>query len=511
MTTLPSASYSIVVRCRIKNLPGMFGRLATTIGDAGGDIGAIDIVRQDKDGLVRDITVNCRDDAHGAAIVDAIGQVGGVSVVNVSDRTFLLHLGGKIEVTGRVPLKTRDDLSMAYTPGVARVCRAIAEDPSRAFNLTIKRNTVAVVSDGTAILGLGDLGPLAAMPVMEGKALLFKEFGKVDAFPICLDTTDADEIVETVVRLAPTFGGINLEDISAPRCFEIEERLKTRLDIPVFHDDQHGTAVVVLAALFNACRVVGKPLESLRVVVNGAGAAGVAVVKILLASGIRDVVACDRAGAITLGRTEHTNAAKRWLAEYTNPRGTCGGLADVLAGADVFVGVSAPNVLTADDVRRMAKDPIVFALANPDPEIAPEDVAGLARVMATGRSDYPNQINNVLCFPGIFRGALDVQATDITEGMKIAAARAIASVVTDEELSEDYIVPSVFNRRVAEVVAAAAAEAAVADGVARRPGAVASAPAAEDTQAAQASVPFVANGDVQIFTSGFHLMRPARA
>lgn len=475
--SLPSASYSIIVRCRIDNRPGMLGRLTTAVGVAGGDMGAIDIVRQERDVKIRDLTINCRDDGHGEEIVAAMGDIPGIEVVNVSDRTFLMHLGGKIEVTSKAPLRTRDDLSMAYTPGVARVCRAIAQDPSRAFNLTIKRNTVAVVSDGTAILGLGDLGPLAAMPVMEGKAMLFKEFGKVDAFPICLDTKDTDEIVETVVRIAPAFGGINLEDISAPRCFEIEERLKALLDIPVFHDDQHGTAVVTLAALLNACRLVGKPLESLRVVINGAGAAGVAVAKILLASGIYEIIGCDRAGAIYAGRPENMNAAKERFAEITNPRKRKGTLAEVVAGADVFIGVSAPGALTADDVRRMAPDPIVFALANPDPEIMPEDAAGVARVMATGRSDYPNQINNVLCFPGIFRGALDVQARDINEEMKLAAARAIASVVAEEELSEDYIVPSVFNRRVAEVVAAATAEAAVASGVARR--STGSAPEAE--------------------------------
>jgi malate dehydrogenase (oxaloacetate-decarboxylating) len=471
-TITPSASYSIIVRCQIDNRPGMLGRLASAIGEAGGDIGAIDIVRYEKGSLVRDVTVNCRDDAHGQAIVAALRALPGIAVVNVSDRTFLLHLGGKIEVTSRAPLKTRDDLSMAYTPGVARVCRAIAQDPSRAFALTIKRNTVAIVSDGTAILGLGDLGPLAAMPVMEGKAMLFKEFGKVDAFPICLDTKDPDQIVETVTHIAPAFGGINLEDIAAPRCFEIEERLKARLDIPVFHDDQHGTAVVVLAALMNACRVVGKPLETLRVVLMGAGAAGVAITKILLASGVTQIVGCDRAGAIYRGRIENMNPTKVWFAAQTNHEQCRGGLSDVIAGADLFIGVSAPDVLRLDDVRRMARDPIVFALANPDPEITPEETAGVVRVMATGRSDYPNQINNVLCFPGIFRGALDVQASAITEEMKLAAARAIASVVPDEELSEEYIIPSVFNRRVAETVAAAVAEAAVTSGVARRPHAV---------------------------------------
>ena len=446
----------------------MLGRLASTIGEAGGDIGAIDIVRQDKGLLVRDITVNCGDDAHGDRIAQAIRGIDGINVVNVSDRTFLMHLGGKIEVTSKSPLKTRDDLSMAYTPGVARVVRAIAKDPARAFALTIKRNTVAVVSDGSAILGLGNLGPLAAMPVMEGKAMLFKEFGRVDAFPICLDTQDVDEIVETVVRIAPAFGGINLEDISAPRCFEIEERLRARLDIPVFHDDQHGTAVVALAALVNACRLTGRPLEGLRVVVNGIGAAGVAIIKILLASGVSDIVGCDTHGAIHAGRTANMNPMKQWVADHTNVGRQHGTLAEVLAGADVFIGVSAPGVITARDVALMAQDPIIFALANPDPEIMPEDVTDIARVIATGRSDYPNQINNVLAFPGIFRGALDAGAITINEEMKVAAAHAIASAVADEELSEDYIIPSAFNRKVVDAVAAAVAEATIATGASRR-------------------------------------------
>ncbi|NCA13032.1 MAG: NAD-dependent malic enzyme [Proteobacteria bacterium] len=468
MSSRTSASYSIIVRVQIENRPGMLGRLASTIGEAGGDIGAIDIVRQDKGLLVRDITVNCGDDAHGERIAQAIRGIDGINVVNLSDRTFLMHLGGKIEVTSKSPLKTRDDLSMAYTPGVARVVRAIAKDPSRAFALTIKRNTVAVVSDGSAILGLGNLGALAAMPVMEGKAMLFKEFGRVDAFPICLETQDVDEIVETVVRIAPAFGGINLEDISAPRCFEIEERLRARLDIPVFHDDQHGTAVVALAALVNACRLTGRPLEGLRVVVNGIGAAGVAIIKILLASGVTDIVGCDTRGAIHTGRTDNMNPMKQWVADHTNAEHRHGTLAEMLVGADVFIGVSAPGVVSASDIAAMAPDPIVFALANPDPEILPEDVAGIARVIATGRSDYPNQINNVLAFPGIFRGALDAGAVTINEEMKVAAAHAVASAVADDELSEDYIIPSAFNRKVVDAVAAAVAEATVASGVSRR-------------------------------------------
>src|SRR5687768_15597279 len=392
MEAVPSASYSMTLRVEFPHRPGALAEVLTAVGGAGGLVGAVDIVKMGRERSIRDITVNARDSEHGRQIVDAVEAMPQTRVINVSDRTFQMHFGGKIEVRSKTPIRSREDLSMAYTPGVARVCLAIAEDPERAFNLTIKRNTVAVVSDGTAILGLGDLGPLAAMPVMEGKAMLFKEFGKVDAFPICLDTKDVDEIVETVVRLAPTFGGINLEDIAAPRCFETEDRLKERLDIPVFHDDQHGTAVVTLAALLNACKLVRKPLESLKVVINGAGAAGVAVAKILLASGVREIVGCDRAGAIYAGRTERMDASKERFAHISNPRALKGSLSDVLVGADVFIGVSAPGALTPDDVRRMAKDPIVFALANPDPEIMPEDAVGIARVMATGRSDYPNQI-----------------------------------------------------------------------------------------------------------------------
>ena len=464
----PSASYSFTIRCAITNRPGMLGRLTSCIGDRGGDIGAIDIVRAEPGLLVRDLTVSARDDDHAAAIVAAISALGGIEVVNVSDRVFLLHLGGKIEVQPKAPIKTRDDLSMAYTPGVARVCLAIAADPAKAFQLTIKRNTVAVVSDGTAVLGLGDIGPAAAMPVMEGKAMLFKEFAGVDAFPICLATRDPAAIVEAVAAIAPGFGGINLEDISAPRCFAIEEALKARLDIPVFHDDQHGTAVVVLAAAINAARIVGKRLEELRVVVNGVGAAGVACIKMLLAAGVADIVACDRCGVLT-AESPLSGEMQRWVAAHTNPRRLAGSVHDALAGADLFLGVSGPGVLTPDDLRRMARDPIVFALANPAPEIQPEDARGLVRVMATGRSDYPNQINNVLAFPGMFRGALDCGARAINEAMKLAAAEAIAASVAPAELSEEYIVPSVFNRRVAGDVARAVVAAAIATEVARRP------------------------------------------
>jgi malate dehydrogenase (oxaloacetate-decarboxylating) len=400
-----------------------------------------------------------------------------VKVTSVRDRTFLLHEGGKIEVRSRIPLKDRADLSMAYTPGVARICNAIAADPSEVHKLTIKKNTVAIVSDGTAVLGLGDIGPEAALPVMEGKALLFKEFAGIDAFPICLridadDPTGArgvDQIVEAVERFSPVFGGINLEDIAAPRCFEVEERLQASLDIPVFHDDQHGTAVVVLAALRNSLKIVGKDMADLKVVVAGVGAAGVAIAKILLQAGVENVIGVDRKGAVYSGRDD-LNASKRWFAEHTNPEHRRGAIHEVMPGADVFVGVSGPGLLLRDDLRVMHRDPIVFALANPDPEILPEATTGLATVVATGRSDYPNQINNVLCFPGIFRGALDAGATRITEGMKLAAADAIASAVSEDELSADYIVPSVFNRRVVELVAEGVARAAAEDGVLRAPG-----------------------------------------
>ena len=464
----PSASYSLTIRTETQNIPGMLGRVTMAIGNEGGDIGAIDIVNVGGGAMVRDITVAARDEAHGQAIVVALEKVEGVRVVNVSDRTFLIHLGGKIEVTGRVPVKTRDDLSMVYTPGVARVCMAIYEDPSKQWALTVKRHMIAVVTDGSAVLGLGNIGPAAAQPVMEGKCLIFKGFADVDAFPICLATQDSDEIVETVQRIAPVFGGINLEDISAPRCFDIEDRLRRTLDIPVMHDDQHGTAVVVLAALKNALRVVGKAMAEVKIVINGAGAAGVAIAKILALAGANRVIICDRAGAIYAGRTDNMNSVKESLATTTNPKRERGDIHEVMRGADVFIGVSGPGLVTPADVAAMAPDSIVFGLANPIPEVQPEEIADIARVIATGRSDYPNQINNSLAFPGIFRGALDVQATAITEEMKLAAANAIAGLVSDEECHEQYIVPSMFDRRVAEAVAEATREAAWAGGVARK-------------------------------------------
>jgi malate dehydrogenase (oxaloacetate-decarboxylating) len=463
----PNASYSVCVRVAIENRPGALGRLTTAIGAEGGSISGLDIVEVTGDVMIRDVTVFAVDEAHAERIRQAIEDVDGVHVRSASDRTFLMHQGGKIEVRSKVPVATRDDLSMAYTPGVARVCLAIADDPALVHEYTIKKNTVAIVTDGTAVLGLGDIGPEAALPVMEGKALLFKEFAGVDAFPVCLRVGSADELVATVERLAPVFGGINLEDVAAPRCFEVEERLKASLDIPVFHDDQHGTAVVVLAALRNALKVVDKKMDDLKVVMAGAGAAGVAIAKILMQAGVANIIGVDRRGAIYRGRPG-LDVSKQWFAEHTNPELRQGAIHEVLPGADVFVGVSGPGLLKRHDLRVMHDRPIVFALANPDPEISPEEAEGLVAVMATGRSDYPNQINNVLCFPGIFRGALDAGATAITEGMKLAAADAIASSVPDDELSPGYIVPSVFNRRVVEQVAGAVAQAAALEGVVRR-------------------------------------------
>jgi malate dehydrogenase (oxaloacetate-decarboxylating) len=462
-----SASFSATIRVQLSDAPGSFARLAQAIGDAGGSLGAIDLVRVESHHKVRDVTVAAADEEHLQEIVQACRALEGIEVLAVSDRTFLMHLGGKLEVQPKAPLKTRDDLSMAYTPGVARICLAIADSPDAAWNLTIKQNTVAVVSDGTAVLGLGDIGPEAAMPVMEGKSVLFKEFAGIDAWPICLATKDADEIVTVVKAIAPGFGGINLEDISAPRCFEIESRLREELDIPVFHDDQHGTAIVVLAALVNALKVVGKRLEDVKIVVTGVGAAGIATVDVLLHAGARKVIGCDRHGAVHRGRDELT-PIKAAFAERTNPENESGSADDVLAGADVFIGLSSPGAISVEGVARMAEDAIVFAMANPTPEVQPEAIAELAAVVATGRSDYPNQINNVLAFPGVFRGALDVRASDITQGMKVAASHALATVIPDDELGSEYIIPSVFNRDVTPAIAEAVADAAERDGVARR-------------------------------------------
>ncbi|MEA2309613.1 MAG: hypothetical protein QOI65_1899 [Thermoleophilaceae bacterium] len=469
----PSAQFSLTLRVEFDRRPGMLGLVATAIGDAGGSIGDIETVELGDVKAIREITVDATDAEHGEAIAAVVDAIDGAALLETTDRTFELHRGGKLFTGLKTGIRTRDDLSMAYTPGVARVCSAIEADPEKAFEFTIKRNTVAVVTDGTAVLGLGDIGPEAALPVMEGKAVLFKEFADVDAFPICLDTKDTDEIVRTVALLAPCFGGINLEDISSPRCFEIESRLVEELDIPVFHDDQHGTAIVVLAALLNACRLTDRSIEDVKVAMVGAGAAGVAVAKILMSEGVTQIVACDRQGSIHSAREDYLdgsmNVPKTWLAENANLEQCEGTIADALEGADVFVGLSGPGVVEAADLGRMAPDPIVFAMANPNPEVRPEDAAPYVRVMATGRSDYPNQINNVLAFPGVFRGALDVRASEITEEMKLAAAHGIAGVVTDDELAEDNIIPTVFNREVSHAVAEAVSREAMRSGVARGP------------------------------------------
>jgi malate dehydrogenase (oxaloacetate-decarboxylating) len=467
MANSPNASYSMTVRVDYEHDAGMLGTLTSEIGRLGGDIGAVDLASVDGGTMVRDLTINCRDDEHARTIVEAIRKLSGFKMSHHSDRTFLLHLGGKIEVVSRVPIRTRDDLSMVYTPGVARVCMAIHERPESAYTLTIKKNTVAVVTDGTAVLGLGDIGPAAAMPVMEGKCALFKEFAGVDAFPLALDTKDTQAIIDTVRYIAPTFGGINLEDIAAPRCFEIEDALRD-LEIPVFHDDQHGTAIVALAPLINALRIVKKEPGDLKVVVNGVGASGTAVSKIFMDYGVKNIIGCDRTGAIYRDRTENMNFMKKWYAEHTNPAQEKGSLADVIEGADVFVGLSAPRTLTVEMLKKMNRDPVVFAMANPTPEIMPEEAEPHVRIMATGRSDYPNQINNVLAFPGVFRGALDSRATVINDEMKHAAAEAIAGVIPTSELNEEYVIPSVFNRFVAPAVAKAVAVAATSSGVARR-------------------------------------------
>ncbi len=466
-----SAQFSVIVRVELDARSEPLGKLTASIAEAGGALQGVDLVpgAGSEGKRVREFTIDARDQEHWEEILRAIGSTRGARVLDYVDRTLAMHRGGKIEQHNKHQLKTRDDLSMAYTPGVARVCMEIYADRNKAFDFTIKKNTVAVVSDGSAVLGLGDIGPEAAMPVMEGKAMLFKEFANIDAFPICLDTNDPDKIIEAVRLMAPTFGGINLEDISAPRCFEIEETLKEELDIPVFHDDQHGTAVVTMAALFNALKIVGKPISELNVLILGLGAAGVAVTKMMLASGVRNIVGCDRKGALCTTRDDYEQMTdvKRWYSENSNPERRLGSPAEVIEGMDLFVGLSGPGLIEASALERMNDDAIVFAMANPTPEVMPEEAERYVRIMATGRSDYPNQINNVLCFPGIFRGALDAGAPRITEEMKLAAAQGIADVVAAEDLSEDYIIPSVFDRDVAPAVAKAVVEEARRDGIAR--------------------------------------------
>ncbi|WP_435770019.1 NAD-dependent malic enzyme [Nocardioides sp. SYSU DS0651] len=454
MKTVTASSNSITMRLHTDPDHGVVGAVATAISRAGGVVTAIDVADSSHDRLVVDVTCSSADAEHAAQLEEAVQAVAGVTVHKVSDRTFLTHLGGIVEIASKVPLKTRDDLSLAYTPGVGRVAAALADHPEDVRRLTIKGNTVAVVTDGSAVLGLGNLGPGAALPVMEGKAALFKRFGDINAWPICLDTQDTDEIVRAVELIAPGFGGINLEDIAAPRCFEIEARLRERLDIPVFHDDQHGTAIVALAGLTNALRVVDKPLSSTRMVVAGAGAAGTAIVTLLLAAGVSDIVVYDREGCLVEGDAS-LSASHADLAARTNPRRVRGTLRDALQGADVFIGVSAPGILPAEWIAEMAPQPIVFAMANPDPEVDPVAASRYAAVVASGRSDFPNQINNVLAFPGVFRGLLDARASEVTLAMMLRAAEAIAHVVSDEELNPSYIIPTVFHPEVHHAVASA--------------------------------------------------------
>lgn len=468
MSKIPTPSYSITIRVSIENRIGMFAKLATAISTAGGDLGAIDIVRVEKGRIVRDVTVNARDEEHENLIVNAIRRVEGIEVLRVLDRTFTSHLGGKIEINNRHTLRDRDDLSRLYTPGVARVCKDIYNQKDHAYTYTMKGNSVAIITDGSAVLGLGDIGPEAALPVMEGKAMIFKEFAGINAFPIILSTKVPDEIIRTVQNISPAFGGINLEDISSPRCFEIEKRLRESLDIPVIHDDQHGTATVVLAAFINVARLLKKKPAEFNILLVGAGAAGTATAKTLLGYGVKNIIVCDRAGSIYKGRIEDMDPHKEELSRITNPEGIKGKISDVINGIDLFIGLSAPNVLTPHDIRKMSKDPVVFALANPEPEIAPEDALPLVRVLATGRSDYPNQINNMLAFPGLFRGLLDIRAKGVNEEVKFAAARAIAYYLEDDELSEDHILPSIFDKKITSAVAHSVAEEAKRTALARK-------------------------------------------
>lgn len=462
-----SAGFSITVQIKLENKPGTFARVVHYLGEARASLAEVTLIYNDFNYLIREITINCPSEKRAQQVLLDLPQLQDIELLSWRDDTFELHKGGKLEVQAKAAIHTTDELSRAYTPGVARICNAISEDPSSAYDLTMKSNTIAVVTDGTAVLGLGDIGPLAALPVMEGKAVLFKQFGGLNAFPLCLQVEDTEQLIQSIKSLSPGFAGINLEDIAAPRCFEVEDRLRQELDIPVFHDDQHGTAVVVLAGIMNALKIVGKRLESIKIVVNGFGAGGVACTRMLLLAGVKNIIPCDKAGTVYEGRRERMNPVKEELSKQTNPERIQGSLQDAMKGADVFIGVSRPGVLTPRMVQSMAKDPIVFALANPVPEIMPEEIIDIARIIATGRSDFANQVNNVLCFPGIFKGAVACRARDITENMRLAAAYAIANVIQPEELHERYIIPSVFHGDVAERVAAAVIAAAQSDGVAR--------------------------------------------
>ena len=456
----PNPSFSLAIRLQLPNQPGMLAAVTQAIGAAGGNIGEIHTIEQTRSKLIREIAIDASSTEHAEKIVDALKAQPDVQLLNVFDRTFNLHRGGKISIECKIPLQSQDELAMAYTPGVGRICRAIADDPEKVYQLTIKQNTIAIVTDGSAVLGLGNLGPAGALPVMEGKAMLFKNFAGLDAFPLCLATQDVDEIVATVKNAAPVFGGVNLEDIAAPRCFEIEKRLSEALDIPVFHDDQNGTAIVTLAALLNALKVVGKSLDSVRIATNGAGAAGIAVARLLRQAGAKNILMCDSKGILSKQRNDLNPQKQEFAVEAS------GTLADAVRGADVFVGVSVPGVLTPEMVKSMSDRPIVFAMANPIPEIQPELIVGDAAVVATGRSDYPNQINNVLAFPGVFRGALDCRADRITTNMCLAAARAIAFLVNPAELHAEHIIPSVFDGRVVTAVSAAVQQSARQEGIA---------------------------------------------
>ena len=455
----PNPSFSLTMRIEVPSRPGMLAALTQAIATVGGSLGHLDLIEQTRKTTIREITIDASSTEHAEKIVQIIKALPETKVLEVSDRTFNLHRSGKITIESKIPLKSQADLAMAYTPGVGRICKAIAEEPEKAYNLTIKQNSVAIVTDGSAVLGLGNLGPEAALPVMEGKAMLFKEFAGIDAFPICLATQDTDAIVETVKNIAPVFGGVNLEDISAPRCFQIEAKLRQILDIPVFHDDQHGTAVVTLAASINALKLVNKSIEDISIVINGAGAAGIAIGRLLRKAGANRIIMCDSKGIISKSRQGLTPEKTEFATDKE------GSLLDAMIGADMFLGVSMPGVVLPEMVRSMAKEPIVFAMANPIPEIQPELIAGEVAVMATGRSDYANQINNVLAFPGIFRGALDCRAKTLTTNMYLEAAKAIASLVRSSELDKEHIIPSVFDHRVVTAVATAVSHTARQEGV----------------------------------------------